>query len=105
MENTGKTIQYLRMSRACRACHLLANDVRRYYGDGGHIRWGGWKILSIKSAGTDTFEVRVDSAPTSYQKSASGTELHLAGGLATHQLTLDRVDGTWRVVAKAQLAS
>jgi hypothetical protein len=105
MENTGKASSYLRLSSKCTACRQLAGDVRRYYAAGGYVRWGGWKILSIASGGGSTYEVKVNSAPTSYRTSAAAPTQHLSGGPATHQLTVRRIGGDWQVIAKAQLAT
>jgi hypothetical protein len=109
MENTGKTNAYLSISDDCKACRQLAADIARYYSAGGSVRWGGWDILSIEADGTvgkhRAYVVEVESAPTTYRVSASSPERHLPGGRSTHQLTLERVDGQWHMLVKAQLAA
>jgi hypothetical protein len=108
MENTGKTGPYLRMSRGCGACQRLANDIQRFYSDGGYAKWGGWQILSISREATKgsslVFDVRVNSRATTYRESSGGAIKHLQGGPATHQLTIQSASGGWRVTQKAQLA-
>jgi hypothetical protein len=108
MENTGKTGPYLAMSQGCRACQQLAEDIGRFYSNGGYATWGGWRILSISREdpkGTSlVFDVKVDSLPTTYRESADGSIKHLQGGPATHQLTMQPVGRSWRVTQKAQLA-
>jgi hypothetical protein len=108
MENTGKTGPYLRMSRGCKACQQLANDIQRFYSDGGYAKWGGWHILSISREAPDgsslVFDVRVNSRATTYRESSAAPIKHLQGGLATHQMTIEPASGGWRVTQKAQLA-
>jgi hypothetical protein len=109
MENTGETGPYLQISDKCKACRGLAHDIRAFYAAGGFARWGGWKILNISRsgpvAGGTAYSVRVISRPTTYRKSAHAAIQHLAGGSATHQITLRQVDGEWQVVGKAQLST
>jgi hypothetical protein len=109
MENTGRTSAYVRLSQKCVACRQLAQDIHDFYAAGGFARWGGWKILMIRRSGATgigvAYDVEVDSTPTTYKKSAGATVQHLAGGRATHQLTIQRIDGGWQVISKAQLST
>jgi len=108
MENTGKTAAYLSMSRQCTSCRQLAADIRGFYAAGGFARWVGWRILTIKPAGSHgqdkVYDVTVDSGPTRYRESGTSPIKHLKGGPATHQLVLKPHDNSWLVVQKAQIA-
>ncbi len=109
MENTGAVRPYLAISSRCKACRELANDIRRYYGNGGFVHWKGWTIESIvkstASPGEGTYVVTVNSGPTTYERSANGAVQHLAGGGSTHQLTIGQINGSWQMLVKAQLES
>jgi hypothetical protein len=109
MENTGKTRAYMAISRSCTACRQLADDISGFYSAGGFARWGGWTILSLDRSGAQdgslVYAVKVDSAPTTFKRSANGHVQHLPGGPATHQLTVKVVHGSWQVLTKAQLAT
>jgi hypothetical protein len=108
MENTGKTAAYLSLSRQCDSCQQLAGDVGKYYAAGGYVRWGGWRIMSIKpypSGGRHSaFAMRARSAPTTYKESSSSAAKTLNGGLATDLVTIARTPDAWRVVAFTKLA-
>lgn len=107
MQNTGRTQRYLTLSRGCRACHVLARTVARYYARGGFVHWEGWDIRSIRhypsAADSLSFQVRSDSAPTVYRTSGGSPEQHLPGGDITYILTLKPASGPFHVSAKAQL--
>jgi hypothetical protein len=109
MENTGKTAAYLSFSKACKACTKLATQVEGFYAGGGYVKWGGWRITSIRvnahNGGTTTYAVRNRSLPTVYKESSSGALKHLSGGVTTELLTLKRTASGWLVTAKAELAS
>lgn len=108
MENTGETGPYLAISRGCRACRQLADDIRHFYSRGGFARWKGWRIQAISrdavNGSSSVFDVQVSSSPTTYRESAYGPIKHLRGGSATHQLTLRSTGTGWQVTQKAQLA-
>jgi hypothetical protein len=108
MENTGKTRAYLALSQRCRACRQLAADISRFYAAGGFARWGGWDIVSISRDGPTgssvSYDVKVNSRPTTYRESSTGPIEHLPGGVAMHQLTLRSVAESWHVIEKAQLS-
>jgi hypothetical protein len=109
MENTGKTRMYASLTRHCEACDSLIHDVRRFYSNGGYVRWEGLRVLSaIKTArqtdGTFVYKVRTDSTPTHYRESASGAVETIKGGLTTELVTLRRLDFSWRVTARARAA-
>jgi hypothetical protein len=109
MENTGKTDAYLAMSRGCASCRQLAADVSHFYAAGGYVKWGGWRILSIRvnsQAGQVTrYAVRNRSLPTTYRESASGAPKHLAGGITTELLSVSKLGNHLNVRSKAELAS
>lgn len=104
MENTGDTAEYRRLSRGCEACVSLANQVERFYADGGYVKWGGWEVVSIKPWGKakDHYEVVTESEPTEYRESATGPVQRIEGGRSTLRLVLDRQDG-WRLADKSKL--
>ena len=107
MENTGKTAEYLAMSKGCKACGLLARTVAEYYGKGGYIHWNGWTIKSVQrfsGRGNHVgLAVRSVSAPTTYRTSSSSPEMSLRGGPIAYQFHLSMEAGTWQVTSKAQL--
>jgi hypothetical protein len=107
MENTGKTKQYLALSKGCDACRKLARTVSRYYSAGGYIRWNGWTISSITkypaSGSAIAFAVHSNSAPTDYKTSKSDSTKHLRGGSIAYVLQLEPPRGPYTVTAKAQL--
>jgi hypothetical protein len=109
MENTGQTDEYLALSRHCRPCSALAKEVKGFYKAGGYVRWGGWTIKSMtKSTGDGelvTFTVRIDSAPTEYKEASDGPTRHLAGGLSTELLTLQKSSTGWLMHNTVEQAS
>lgn len=109
MENTGRTAIYLAMSDGCTACSKLAGQIKAFYAAGGFVRWGGWRITSIAvnahNNGATTYAVRNRSLPTVYRESATGVTKHLAGGVTTELLTVERTKDAWHITAKAELAS
>ena len=77
MENTGRRSLYARMTPGCEACASLIKDVKRFYGAGGFIRWGGLRVISIKRSddsphGTTTYVVRPIRRPRRYKESSAG---------------------------------
>jgi hypothetical protein len=109
MENTGETGDYLDISRGCAACQKLATQVKGFYAAGGFVRWGGWKILSIKANSTHgktiTYAVRNKSLPTTYREAGNAPVKHLSGGVTTELLALEVKGKSWNLVSKAELAS
>ncbi len=109
MENTGKTRPYLAISKGCQSCQQLASDVSTFYAAGGFVKWGGWKIVSIKhysEKGTHhSYAMRARANSTLYKESASGPRKTLPGGLATDLVTIVRTTNSWRVVGFTKLGS
>jgi hypothetical protein len=109
MENTGNTDAYLAVSHACRACRQLAADIRRFYSNGGFVRWAGWRIKSLETSGPyqggHAYTVHVISEPTSYRTTSHGGIQHLSGGPSTHQLIIKFAEGRWHVTKKVQLSA
>jgi hypothetical protein len=106
MENTGETSQYLSLSRGCGPCQKLASQVSGYYGAGGFVQWGGWRILSIKpypGAPAPLFAVHSNSRPTRYRRSSDSPPEHFSGGPITYVLALKRHDTSWYVTNKSEL--
>lgn len=105
MENTGKTSGYLALTNHCQACSSLARDVRRYYAAGGFVHWKGLKVLAVRSTDDHQFTVRTDSQPTRYRVSANSPVQNLQGGVTSESVTLQAHGNSWRVTARARLAS
>jgi hypothetical protein len=109
MENTGKTGAYSRLIDHCQACECLIADVRRFYAMGGYIRWKGLVVNSVAvntrlDSGRVVYEVKTDSAPTTYRESANGPVKTLKGGVTKELVTLERSRGHYRVTARARFA-
>ena len=98
MQNSGDTAEYLRISRECRPCKAVADQVEGYYSAGGYVKTDGWSIKSLKVAGTEkraSVTIDVVSAPTRYVESEGEPEQELAGGRGNYLLTLLAEDATW----------
>jgi hypothetical protein len=108
MENTGEATEYLALSRGCGPCRKLAARVDSYYKAGGYVRWGGWRIISVKHyAGGQTlqFAVHSNSRPTKYRASSSSPVQRFSGGSITYVLALKRANHSWVVTNKSELES
>lgn len=109
MENSGETHEYESLTRGCRSCASLTREVRRFYAQGGYVRWGGMAIKSIErssAAGARiAFEVRGIAKPTTYAASSSAVPSHLAGGSTTELVTLHRSNTHWHVVGFTKVGS
>lgn len=105
MENTGDTSDYREISADCAACTDLADLVEKWYEAGGFIKWGGWKIESVRLRGESQSEyvVRVDSSPTKYKESKNGPLRTFDGGPGAHLLVLEAQGDSWVVVRKAEV--
>lgn len=106
MENTGKTAEYLALSQGCGPCRKLASQVSGYYGAGGFVRWGGWRIRSIKpypGQPKPLFAVHSVSRPTKYRRAAGSPIEHFSGGSITYVLSLKRDNQGWIVTNKSEL--
>jgi hypothetical protein len=98
MQNSGETAEYLRLSRECRPCKAVADQVEGYYSAGGYVKTDGWSIKSINVAGTkrrSQVTINVVSAPTKYVEAEGEPEQELAGGRGDYLLTLLADDATW----------
>ncbi|WP_324503779.1 hypothetical protein [Nocardioides sp.] len=102
MQNSGRTAAYRRMVAPCVSCQGFADRVQSYYRAGGFIDTDGWVITSI--AATDegsrrspVFILDVDSQPTQYRETASGSLKHLPGGPTSFRVTLERRPQYWLV--------
>lgn len=88
METTGKTAQYLALTRECQTCRSLAHNIAKRYAAGGYIRWKGLRIDSVEtppnSGGVVLYTVRGVSAPMTLRDSSSSPEQHLAGRRVTY---------------------
>lgn len=109
MENTGRTHAYSVLIDHCRACQSLVGDVKRFYANGGYIRWGGLEVISVKVSsrqpdGRVVYQVKTNSRPTSYRESASGSVKALRGGVTRELVTLERRRGRYLVTARARLS-
>ncbi len=111
MENTGKVHLAFRTSaaHASPASGSLAT-VQGFYRDGGYVRVG-WLASSRRSseviqvAPSDTFTVRINSAPTTYKEKEDGPTRHLQGGPSTELLTLRRTSTGWLMHDTVEQAS
>jgi len=88
MENTGKTAEYLALSRQCPVCRSLAHNIARRYAAGGYIRWDGLRIDSIDtpptSQGVVLYTVHAHSAPITVRDSPSRPEQHFPAHRVTY---------------------
>jgi hypothetical protein len=104
MENTGRTAQYLTLSKQCPSCRDLAAAVRQYYAAGGYIRGGAWRIDSIEadpsSQAVGIYTVHARSAPTTVKPSSSRAEEHLPGRRVTYLLGLLSTSGSYEVTSR-----
>jgi hypothetical protein len=100
--------EYEALSSGCLPCASLVRDVKRFYDDGGFIRWGGLRVLSVERRGVQHggafgFAVTTDSTPTHYKESTNGTLKTLKGGITRELLSLKMVHGEYVVVARSRL--
>ena len=106
MENTGGITSYVALTKLCRACLELAQQIKGFYDAGGYVHWDGWTIKRIARyhTGGDSwaYKVFIDSAPTSYRESATAPVKHLEGGPATEIIRLDRTGNAWVVAGRAR---
>jgi len=109
MENTGETGAYADMTRRCKECRDLADQVQGFYLAGGYVHWAGWTIRSIRpyfsAKRPHSYAVSVISAPTNYRESAGGPTKHLDGGPATEIISIKKAGGSWLITARAKLAT
>jgi hypothetical protein len=110
MENTGVTAQYQLLSAGCLPCLSLIRDVKRFYRNGGFIKWGGLRVISVvkrgrQHGGAMGFAVTTDSSPTHYKESAHSPLRTLKGGITHELVSLKRVRGQYVVVARSRLAT
>ncbi|MCF6376410.1 hypothetical protein L2K70_02220 [Nocardioides KLBMP 9356] len=106
MENTGETAEYRAMSKGCKACSELADNVERVYEAGGYLKWDGWQIKRItqREFQDNQYVVKVVSRPTEYKESSNGAVKKLAGGPGAHLLTLKTLGDSWLVVDKGAVS-
>jgi hypothetical protein len=92
MQHGGPATTYLTLSRDCPVCFQLARTVARYYGAGGYIRGGSWRIDSIKMAGSangfPVYVVHARAAPMIVQESSSAPAQHVPGGPVVYDIGL-----------------
>jgi hypothetical protein len=107
MENSGKTSSYMAMTQGCSSCKSLTKQVKRFYRDGGFVRWAGFKVTSISGNNQNkpgqSFDVAGIAAPTTYKTSSGGETQHLSGGRTTDLVTLTKTATSWRVTGFAKL--
>ena len=101
MQNSGDTTAFRAMSMGCRGCDAVADRVDSIYDAGGSVHTEGWSLLrvheSTRSGGTRTFELIVNSAPTTYTPAKGATPKHLAGGREHFQIQVMPANGSWTV--------
>jgi hypothetical protein len=111
MINTGETAKYRAIyDTRCRACERLARRVQEIYANGGYARTAGWEIDSIRhvkvtGATGRLYVVRTTASPTELRSSADGSVTNLPGGKITHQVTLRKLAGDWRIVEVVELGT
>ena len=88
METTGRTKEYLKITRACDVCLSLAHNIQHRYASGGYVHWGGLRIRSIEtppnSGGVVLYTVHADSAAMTIRDSASRPEFHAPARRVTY---------------------
>ncbi len=109
MENTGETAEYRQLSRGCRPCQELADQIDAIYSKGGFVKTAGWTVLRLRVSHGDranavVVRALIDAAPTEYVERQGGPVLHLPGGQQTQLVTLSPVGATWRVTDVEQVA-
>jgi hypothetical protein len=109
MQNTGETKQYLALSRGCRPCKEVADQVEGYFEAGGFVRTDGWAVEAIRvsqpgGGGQVTATVDITSSPTEYAISAGAPPQSLAGGSMVELMTLDPRNLSWMLVDLEQQA-
>jgi hypothetical protein len=109
MQNTGDTADYRSISRGCRPCQAVADQVEGYFEAGGFVRTKGWSIKSVDLSasgpgGQITATVAVSSAPTEYRESADSDVKRLEGGSITELMTLTPRAASWHLINLEQLA-
>ena len=100
MQNTGETKVYRSISRGCRPCMAVADQVEGYFEAGGYVKTGGWSISSVKfskpgAEGHVTATVEVESAPTEYKESADADAQTLEGGSVIELMTIKPRGAGW----------
>jgi hypothetical protein len=88
MENTGRTKEYLKITRACDVCLTLAHNIQHRYAAGGYVHWRGLRIRSIEtppnSGGVVLYTVHADSAAMTIRDSPSRPEFHVPARRVTY---------------------
>ncbi|NPC41062.1 hypothetical protein [Nocardioides sp. zg-1230] len=60
MAMSGRTAEFLRMSKGCQACATYAEQVSDVFKDGGEVDFGGSEVLAIKEDSVDPPSYIVD---------------------------------------------
>jgi hypothetical protein len=102
---TGDTRRFRRMSQGCRGCAKFANLVDRIYSHGGYIRTKGWHVRKISPVRSESFDLFVFAAATTYAESANSPPQHLPAGRAQFRLTLRPKGASWNVSSLVQVDS
>ena len=109
MQNTGETKTYRSISRGCRPCMAVADQVEGYFEAGGYVKTGGWSITSMNLSkpganGRVTATVEVESAPTEYKESADADAQTLEGGSVIELMTIEPLGESWLLTNLEQQA-
>lgn len=103
METTGKTKEYLALTRQCDVCRALAQSIAHRYAVGGYIRWDGLRIRSIEippnSGGVVLYTVHAYSAPLIFRDSASSRERRAPGGPSTYLVGVESTPKSFSVTS------
>jgi hypothetical protein len=109
MQNSGKTDEYLRLTKGCKDCDAVAKRVRDAYRAGGYFKTRGMRSVDVTDStsarGGRVLTVHIDAFPTAYKTSEGSSLQHFKGGPAVFQVQLARSHNSWLVTGFAQVAS
>jgi hypothetical protein len=99
MQVTGDTGEFLNMSRGCRACGDLIENVRRIYADGGRIEFAGTQVARLQSVGDEppTFQLDLETPETRIVDDSGQTTQTYPSGIGKYLITLGQRGKGWRV--------
>jgi hypothetical protein len=87
----------------------LADQVEKFYGAGGFIRWDGWDIQRVERQGKpgtrQSFRVEFISAPTRYKETKSAPVKRFPGGPSQYLIEVTKAGNSWVVISKSELNS
>lgn len=109
MQNTGDASSYRTLGPDCKPCRETADLVESYYRNGGYVRAGRTKVLSVRLVGevdgNYEYDVELDTPPSRYRETADGPIKSFPGGENAIRVQMKRMNDSWVVTDYGVLAS